>query len=133
MIAGAGENLGAPGVHQHAAVWFLIVADPHHVDRTFHPEELAGQRQRAAPLSGARLGSQPLDAGALVVVRLRHGRIGLVAARRASAFVLVIDVRRGIERLFEVPRAVERRGAPQAVDIHHLARNVDLRLGRKFL
>jgi len=133
VIAGAGEDLGAPGVHHHAAVRFLVVADAHHVDRAFHSEELAGQSQGAAPLSGPRLGGQPLDAGALVVVGLRHGGVGLMAAGRAGAFVLVIDMRRGVERLFETARAVERRGPPEPVDVHHLARNVDLRLGREFL
>jgi hypothetical protein len=125
------ENLGAPGVHHHAAVRLLVVADAHHVDRAFHAEELAGQRQRAAPLSGPGLGGQPLDAGALVVVRLRHRGVGLVAAGRAGAFVLVIDVRRRVERLFQAARAIERRGPPQAVDIHHLARDIDLRLGAR--
>ena len=133
VVAGAGENLRAPGVHHHAAVRFLVVADAHHVDRALHAEQPAGQRQGAAPLSRAGLRGQAFDAGALVVVGLRHRGVGLVAARRAGAFVLVIDVRRRVERLLQPARAVERRGPPQPINIHHLARNIDLRLRREFL
>jgi len=83
------------------AVRFLIVADAHHVDRAVHSEEAAGESEGAAPLSGPRLSGQPLDAGALVVVGLRHRRCwacwlpaGLVPS------YLLIDCAPGIERLF---------------------------------
>ncbi len=56
-----------------------------------------------------------------------------MTAGRAGALVLVIDVRRRIERLLQAPRAIERRGAPQAIDVHHLARNIDLRLRGELL
>ena len=133
MLARAGKHFGAPGVHHHAAIRLLIVADAHHVHRALEPKELAGERQRAAPLAGAGFRGQPLDAGALVVIRLRNRGVRLVAARRTGAFVLVIDMRRRIQQLLQAARAIERRGAPQAIDVHHFAWNIDQRLGRKFL
>ena len=99
MLARAGKDLRAPGVHHHAAVRLLVVADAHHVDRAFQPEQLAGERERAAPLAGAGLRGQPLDARALVVIRLRDRGVRLVAAGGTGAFVLVIDVRRRIQQL----------------------------------
>ena len=97
---GLGNTSRAPGVHHHAAVRLLVIADPHHVDRALQPEQLAGEGERAAPLARAGFGGQPADAGALVVVRLRDRGIRLVAAGGTGAFVLVIDVRRGVEQPF---------------------------------
>ena len=54
MFARARKDFGAPGMHHHAAVGLLIVADAHHVHRAFEPKELARERERAAPLPGAR-------------------------------------------------------------------------------
>ena len=62
----------------------------------------AGKSKRTAPLAGAGLGRQTLDPFLLVVVRLRDGRVGLVAAGGADAFVLVVDTRRDIQRLMDM-------------------------------
>ena len=105
---GLGKHVGAPGLHQDAAVGLLVVADAHHVDRRTHVEDRAGHGQRAAPLARAGLGGDALDALHLVVVGLRDGGVGLVAAGRADALVLVVDVRRGVERLLQFAR----RGTP---------------------
>src|ERR1035437_10236195 len=133
MVARAGENFGAPDVHHHAAVWLLVVTAPHHVHGAFHAEKLACQGQRAAPLPRPGFGGQPLDARALVVVRLRHRGIRLVAAGRTGAFVFEIDARRRIKQLLQAARRKERGGPPQAIDIHHFARDIDQRLGGKLL
>ena len=74
------------------------------------PKSCAGEGERRAPLAGAGLGGQPLDAGFLVVEGLRHRRVRLVAAGRADALVLVEDARRRIERLLQPAGAEERRG-----------------------
>jgi hypothetical protein len=60
-----------------------------------------GKRERAAPLAGPGFGGDLLDAENLVVVSLGHGRVGLVAARGAHAFVFKIDFGRGAQGLLK--------------------------------
>src|SRR4051794_41896442 len=50
-----------------------------------------------------------------------------------TPFVLVVDVRRGIEVVLEAPRPEERRGPPEAVDVAHLLGDLDVRVGRDLL
>src|SRR5262249_15415133 len=76
-------------------------------------------------LTGAGLRGQTRDLLLLVVVGLRHRGIRLVAARGTHALVLVIDVRRRVERSLEAARAIERRGPPEAIDVAHLIRILD--------
>ena len=75
---------------------------------TSRPKSGAGEGQGAAPLPGARLGREAGHALLLVVEGLGQRGVGLVAARRAAALVLVVDVGRGIERLLEPVGPVER-------------------------
>ena len=96
-------------------------------------EQRAGERQRAAPLPGAGLGREPLDAGLGVVERLRHGGVRLVRPDRRDALVLVVDPGRCAERLLEPPRAEHRRRPPHPVDVLHLDRDVDEPLARDLL
>ena len=53
----------------------------------------------------------------LVVPRLRNGGVGLVAAGRRNAFVLVVDLCRRSERLFQVYGAAQRRRSPAVQDL----------------
>ena len=98
-----------------------------------HAEELAGARERAAPLAGARLGRQPLHALLLVDPRLHDRGVQLVAAHRADVLGLVVDVRRGVERLLEGAGAEHRAGPVEAVDVAHLVRDLDHPLLRHLL
>ena len=70
-------HLAPRGLHHQAAVGLLVVADAHHVDSHSRPKMRAGEGQRAAPLAGAGLGGQPLDAGLAVVVGLGTAVLGL--------------------------------------------------------
>ena len=81
-----------------------------------HPqaEQRAGEGQRGAPLAGAGLGGELLRPLLLVVVRLRHGGVGLVRAGGRDALVLVIDTCRGAECLLETMRTEEGRRPPLA-------------------
>ena len=81
-----------------------------------------------APLPRTRLGHELLHARLLVVEGLRHRSIGLVRARRAHAFILVIDLRSRPERLLEAIGTVERGGPPHAVDVAHRFGDGDLAL-----
>ena len=124
---GLGDDLGAPRLDHRAPVRLLLVRDLDHVDLALEPEQRAGERERAAPLARAGLGREARAALLLVVVRLRDGGVRLVAAGRADALVLVVDPRPRAERLLEAVRAVERRRAPEAVDVAHLLGDLDLR------
>src|SRR5436309_10567941 len=123
--ARARHDLRAPGLHHDAPVRLLLIRHLYHGDLAMQAEQLAGERERRAPLAGAGLGADPRDAFRLVVVRLPHRRVGLVAAGRAHALVLVVDVRGRAERFLQTARAIERRGAPQAIDVADLLGNLD--------
>ena len=82
---------------------------------------------------GAGLGGELAHALLLVVEGLRDRGVRLVRAGGRDALVLVVDVRRGIERALEAPRAVERGRPPQPVDLAHLVGDRDLGLGRDLL
>ncbi len=125
LIGRRGDAAGAVALHQRPAIGLLLEADPDHVDVDLEPEQAAGQRQRRAPLAGAGLGRDPGDARLLVVVRLGHRGVRLVAAGRAHALVFVVDPGRGIEEALEPARPVERRRPPQAIDVADRIRDLD--------
>ena len=113
-------------LHHRAAVRLRTVRRGDLPDLAVDPELGAGERQRRAPLAGAGLRRQLPDAVLVVVVGLRHRRVGLVRAGRADPFVLVEDLRRGVEQPLESPRPVQRARPPQAVDVEHAAGDVDV-------
>src|ERR1700739_2166087 len=115
--AGARHAIGAPSLHQRLAIRLLIEADLYHVHAHIEAEYRAREGERRAPLSRAGLGSEPLDAGLLVVEGLSYGRIGFVAARRAHPLVFVVDLGRRIESPLQPARPIERGGTPLAVDL----------------
>ena len=108
LIGRGGEDLRAPRLHEGAPVRLLLIRDLDHVDHDLEAEEAARERECRAPLAGAGLGGQPLDAFLGVVVRLRHRGVGFVRSRRRCALVLVEDPRGGVERLLQTAGAIER-------------------------
>ena len=124
IAGGRGDDLGAPGLHHDAPIGLLMVGDLHHVDLELNIEQVAGHSQGAAPLAGAGLRGQPLDAGLLVVVGLSDGGVGLVRAGGGDAFVLVVDVGGGVQRLLQPVGPEQGRGPPELVDLPHLVRDV---------
>src|SRR3989304_8496037 len=96
--AGAGDHLRAVRLHQDPSVWLLVVAGADHVDLDLDPEQRTGKGERAAPLTGAGLGREARDTLLAGVERLGDGGVRLVAAGRADAPVLLVDVRPGIAR-----------------------------------
>ena len=116
---------GAERLHHQAPVGLLVVADPDLPHFALEPEQRAGQRERAAPLAGARLCRELPNPGFGVVVRLGHRSVGLVAAHRAHPFVLVVDARGGLERLLKAVCPEERAGPPLAVDVEDGPRDLD--------
>jgi len=125
---GRRHALRAPRVHHQAAVGLLVVADLDHEYLAGRCRSAGREGDRRAPLSGAGLGGQVLDALFVVVVGLRHGGVGLVRTRGRHAFVLEKDLRGRSEGLFQPRRAHERRRAPYPVNLLHLLGNVDVTL-----
>ena len=124
---------GPPYLHHALAVRFLPEGDPHHVDEALHPEHGGGHGESAAPLAGARLRGEFGAALHLVVVGLRHRRVGLVRACRTRALILVVDVGRSAEGLLPTLGPVQRGGPPQLEDLLHLFWDLDVLLHRHFL
>ena len=133
LVGRGGEDLRAPRLHEGAAVRLLLVRDLDHVDHDLEAEEATRERERRAPLAGAGLGGQPLDAFLGVVVRLRHRGVGLVGSRRRCSLVLVEDPCGGVERLLQTAGAIERGGAPQLVDVADAIGDLDPALRRDLL
>ncbi len=133
LLGRAGDDAAAERLDEPAPIRLLVVRGSHHPDVDLEPEDGRGERERRAPLAGARLGREALYALLLVVVRLRDGRVRLVRPGRRDALVLVVDARGRLERLLEPARAVERRRAPLPVDRAHLLRDRDEAIGRDLL
>ena len=114
-----------PGLHHDPPVRLLSVAHLHHVDRDVEPEELARQGHGRTPLARAGLGGDALDPRLFIVIGLRDGRVRLVAAGRAHAFVFVIDLRGRAQGLFEPVGPEHRRRPPERVDVEDLLRDID--------
>ena len=133
LVRGRGHAARAVGFHERAPVRLLVVGDAHHEYLHVDAEERTGERERGAPLSRAGLGRDALHPGFDVVERLRHRGVGLVAAGRAHALVLVVDARRRLQHLLEPARAVQRGRAPLLVDFANRARDLYLTLGRDLL
>jgi len=131
--AWAGDAVAAPDLHHELAEGFLVEADTDHENLAFEADKGARKRQGRAPLAGAGLGGEPLDAELLIVPGLRHGGIGFVAAGRAGALVLVIDAGGRVEIPLEVNRPSERRRTPAVQDVKNLFGDVDPPLGADFL
>ena len=123
----AGVHGAAERLHHDAPVRLLAVGDADHEDLALEAVELRRVGERRAPLPGAGLGRDALAPVLRAVERLRHGRVGLVRARRAAALVLVVDAHAlEPERLLEAIGAHERRRPPDAVGLAHLGRDLVL-------
>ena len=133
LVRRAGNAGGAVGLHERPPIGLLLVGDPDHVDLDLEAEQGAGEGEGRPPLPGAGLGRELGDAFLLVEEGLGHGRVGLVAAGRAHALVLVVDPGRGIERPLQPPRPVQRARPPLPVDFAHRPGDLDLALGADLL
>ena len=133
LIARARDAFRAIGLHQRPPVGLLIVGDLDHVDLDFEPEQRASEGERGAPLPRPGFGRKLGDALFLIVKSLGHRGIGLVAPGGTDAFIFVEDAGRRSERLLEPPGAIERRRAPQTVDIANRRRDFDLPFGAHLL
>ena len=93
VLAGAGDALCPPCLHQDAAVGLLLVADLDHIDLNLNAEHRPSHAQCTSPLPGAGLRGYALDALHLVVVALSYSGIGLMATSLACPFIFIEDLR----------------------------------------
>ncbi len=133
LVGGTRHHTRAVRLDQPAPVRLLVVRDPDHVDLDLEAEDSTRECKCRAPLAGPGLGRQARDALLLRVERLRHCGVRLVRPRGRDALVLVVDARRGLERLFQSARAIERRRAPLAIHRSHLFRDREEAVGRDLL
>ena len=132
--AGARHDLSTPRLHHDPAIGLLLVADLDHVHLALQSEHADTPAPAPSPTGPPRSRCvSRLIPFFLVVVRLRDGGVRLVAAGRADALVLVVDVRRRAERFLETPGAVQRRRAPQPIDVANLVRDLDPALAADLL
>ena len=129
----AGVQGGAVDLHHRAARGLLVVGAAHLPHLAVHAVLRGRERQRRAPLAGAGLGGEPADALLVVVPGLRHRGVGLVRPGGADPLVLEEDLRGGVEQLLQPAGPDQRGGPPQAVDVEHAARDVDVLLGGDLL
>jgi len=122
-----------PDLHHRLAVRLLAVRRRHLPHLALDAVLRRGERQRRSPLPRPRLGGELGDALGVVVMRLRHGGVGLVRAGRADAFVLEVDLGGRVERGFEPAGPVQRARAPQPVHVQHAAGDVDVGLAADLL
>ena len=90
-------------------------------------EEGTRHGKGGAPLAGARLRRDAVEALLLRVVGLRDGGVELVAAGGVVAFELVVDFGRRIQFLFKEIGADQRRRAVHAVEVENRLRNRNIR------
>jgi hypothetical protein len=64
---------------------------------------------------------------------LSDGRVELVTAGWASAFVLVVDMRGCVQQLFQPPRADQWGGTVKFIDLAHRLRDFDVAFGTDLL
>ena len=126
LHGGRGGDGGAVGPHDLPAEGLLLVADLHHVDLAVQPQVGAGHGEGGAPLAGAGLGGDALEALLLGVVGLGDGAVQLVGAGGVVALKLVVDFGRGLELLFQAVGPDQGRGAVHLVEVPDLLGNGDI-------
>ncbi len=116
---GAGQHLGSPGLHHGTTEGLLLIADFHHEHPHVDAEHLTREGHGRTPLACPGLGGEPPDAHLVVVEGLRHCGVGFVGARRGHALVLVVDLRRSAQGLFQAQGPDQGGRPPQTVDFAH--------------
>ena len=125
-MAVVSEGEGAVHPHHFPAEGLLLVRDLHHVDLAVQIEEGAGHREGGAPLAGAGLGGNALEALLFGVVGLGNGGVQLVRAGGVVPLKLVVDLGGGAQGLLQKLRVDQGRGPVHLVEVQNLPGNVEI-------
>ena len=123
-VGGRGGHVGAVGAHDLAAEGLLLIGALHHEHAAVQSQIGAGHAERRAPLTGAGLGGNALQALLLGIVGLRDGGVQLVAAGGVVALELVVDLRRGLELLLQTVGTHQRRGPVHLIEVADILGNL---------
>lgn len=95
------SNICAVSSHDFTAEWLLLIRDFYHKNFAIKAEVGAGHGQSSAPLTGSCFCCYALETLFLCVVGLSNGRIKLVTFAGIISFEFVINLRRGVQSLFQ--------------------------------
>ena len=120
------KDLCAEGFHDILSKRFLVVGNLYHINLQVEAEIGACFGQRCSPLACAGFGSYALEAFLLGVVRLRYCGVELVASGRVVSFEFIVDLRRCVQRFFQVVGSAKRRRAVDLIDVAYFFRDVEI-------
>ena len=120
-------------LNEELTVWLLVKANLDHENGALQAKDGTCKCQGRTPLSRARFRSQTLCAGDLVIESLWNCGVRLVAAGWAYSLVLVVDVRRRLQRFFKAHGSNQGRRAIERIDVANFLRNFDRPLGAHLL
>ena len=123
----AGRDACAIGAHDLAAEGLLLIRALDHEDLQVKAQIRASHGKGCAPLPGARLGRNALEALLLGIVRLRDSGVQFVTSGCIVALKFVIDFRRGAEFFFQTVCAHQRRRTVHLVKVTNFLRNGNIR------
>jgi hypothetical protein len=114
---GDGCTGAAEGLHHEPAIGLGVIGGPHLPDLALQPELRAGEGQRGAPLPGAGLGRELLDARPWRCRTPAAPRCSACASRRGRRLRTCSRSAPACPAPSQPVRAVQRRGPPQPVDV----------------
>ena len=105
----------------------MFVGNFDHIHAAIKPEIGTRHGKRRAPLSRARFCRNPFQTLRFRIIRLRDRGIKLVASTRVVALEFIINLGRGIKRLFQSIRAHVRRRAVHFIKVPYFLRDLNIR------
>ena len=120
--------MGVKYPHNRLAERLLFIGDLDHKHIQIQAKVGAGFRERRPPLARAGFRGELCDPLLLGIVGLSHRGVQLVTAGGVVALKLIVDLRRGAQRLFQMVGPDQRRRAIHLVDFLNLLR--DIHIGR---
>ena len=119
----------AVGLHHGLAMWFQLGRALDHIHTHAQTKIAAGHGQCSTPLACAGFGGDFAQALLLGVISLGHGGVQFMTAAGVGAFVLIIDLCRGVQQAFQIVGTHHGRGAHHTVKVPHLLGNGDKLIG----
>ena len=97
-----GEYIGAEGFHNVLSERFLVIRNFYHIHFQIQTKVGARFGQGSSPLSRSGFRGNPFQPLLFRVISLGHSGVQLVAAGSIVSFKFIIDLRRRIQRFFQI-------------------------------